>query len=132
MTLYFSVSYDQDHICAATSDPSNVNRLGTNEVEGLERLFVINIAEKTVKNVIEVPVFVSVLKLIYPSMVICGHFDGNVTVWNLETGENIVNLRGHTADVLSLDFNKVSLRLSNLQFLPKFRKTNLFLKLITF
>ena len=58
------------------------------------------------------------LKLIYPSLVICGHFDGNVTVWNLETGENIVNLRGHTADVLSLDFNQVSSisRLSNLQF----------------
>ena len=118
ISSFVSVSYDQDHICAATSDPSNVNRLGTNEVEGLERLFVINIAEKTVKNVIEVPVFVSVLKLIYPSLVICGHFDGNVTVWNLETGENIVNLRGHTADVLSLDFNQVSsiLRLSNLQF----------------
>ena len=111
----FSVSYDKDFICAATSDPSNVNRLGTNEVEGLERLFLIDIKKKSTKLIIEVPVFVSILKLVYPSFVICGHFDGNVTVWSLENegefgfaGSNRVNLKGHTADVLSLDVNQVS------------------------
>ena len=104
----FTVSHDQGFICAATSDPSNVNRLGTNEVEGLERLFLIDIKKKTVKTIIEVPVFVSVLKLMYPTRVICGHFDGNVTVWSLHFGTNIINFRGHTADVLSLDVNQVS------------------------
>ena len=92
-----------------------MNRLGTNEVEGLERLFLIDIKKKSTKLIIEVPVFVSILKLVYPSFVICGHFDGCVTVWSLENegefgfaGSNRVNLKGHTADVLALDVSQVS------------------------
>lgn len=49
--------------------------------------------------------FVSVVKLIYPERIMCGHFDGNLTSCNITTGE-IVLFKGHHADVLSVDVNQ--------------------------
>ena len=53
----------------------------------------------------EVPMFVSVVKLIYPEWIMSGHFDGNLTACNITTGE-ILPFKGHHADVLSVDVNQ--------------------------
>ena len=59
-----------------------------------------------VSKIIEVPMFVSVVKLIYSEWIMCGHFDGNLSAWNFKT-EEITPFKGHHADVLALDVNQV-------------------------
>ena len=73
---------------------------------GTEKIFLYNVKEMNVSKIIEVPMFVSVVKLIYPEWIMCGHFDGNLSAWNFKT-EEITPFKGHHADVLALDVNQV-------------------------
>ena len=61
-----------------------------------------------IEKVIEIPMFVSVIKLVYPDFVLCGHFDGTITCFSLSNSDMIERIRGHSADVLSLVVNQVS------------------------
>ena len=104
-TYFSALSFDENFIAAATCDPANVNRLADDQ-GGTEKIFLYNLKENNVSKIIEVPMMVSVVKLIYPKWIICGHFDGNLTAWNF-TNEEIVPFKGHHADILAVDINQV-------------------------
>ena len=104
-TYFSALSYDDDFIAAATCDPANVNNL--DNPSGNEKVFLFDIKEMNVSKVIDVPMFVSVTKLIHPEWIICGHFDGKLTAWKFQD-ENLTQFKGHTADVLTVDVNLVS------------------------
>ena len=101
-TYFSALSYDNEVIAAATCDPANVNRLD----DGLEQLFLVNFHDMNVVKVIQVPMFVSVVKLLYPKWILVGHFDGNLSLWSFKD-ETLSPLKGHHADVLALDVNEV-------------------------
>ena len=103
-TWFSALSQDKGYIAAATCDPSNVNRNWSSE-DDFERVFIFK-QDLTVEQVFDVPMFVSVVKLVYPDLVITGHFDGNISCYDISTSQ-LDRIRGHSSDVLSLDINQV-------------------------
>lgn len=102
-TYFSAISHDKDIIVAATCDPAHIDR----EYDR-EKLIFFNVKESSICKMLEVPLHVSLVKMKWPKTVICGHFDGSLTSRNLEDNTSH-QFRGHSADVLSADFNEVSL-----------------------
>lgn len=101
-TYVSALSMDKNFVAAATCDPANVDR----PEEGQEKLLLFDLEEMNVVRTVEVPMFVSCVKLIYGEYVIIGHFDGNLSLWNFED-ESLASFKGHPADILAVDFNQV-------------------------
>lgn len=105
-TWFSTLDHDKGYIAAATCDPSNVNRVYE---DTKEKVLIFNLnRDMIVEKVTEIPMFVSVIKLVYPDWVLCGHFDGTITCFPLSSSPTIERIRGHSADVLSLVVNQVS------------------------
>ena len=107
-TWFSALAQDKGFIAAATCDPSNVNRVYTTD-DTKEKVLIFDLnRDMIMEKVIEIPMFVSVIKLVYPDFVLCGHFDGTITCFSLSNSDMIERIRGHSADVLSLVVNQVS------------------------
>jgi len=107
---FSALHHDRDHIAGGTSDS-----IHTHDTDADECVVIWSVLTSSVVLSFPVSGSVSCIKLKYPSLVVCGHFDGTLsshqicgnTSTSTNPGQLINKFRLHTAPVLSLDFDEM-------------------------
>ncbi len=104
------MAFDKNYIAATTCNPANLDNLLENDGndEDEDTLFLFSLEQMKIVKTCKARPSALVVKLCYPDLAVAGHSDGFLRVWNL-TEDSVKSFRAHTADILSLDLNMVSL-----------------------